>query len=160
MAEYPDIYNDDRLFVGWTRLLILSEIAWPNDPVLPVNVSRSVVRYLVERDILTLAGYQFQLRGYPAERASRSESGRHAATVRWERARDADAYADALRAQYERSAETMPRKSKSKSNEEVFSNGGVIPSKAIQGVRAKRRAPADVPDEHSGERRDENVPKH
>lgn len=95
IREYPDIYDNDRLFATWMRFLVGSEKAWPNDPELPRWVTTATLNTLVAKEVLTVTGFHYQLRGYRAERERRANIGRAGAHAKWHANASAIAHANA-----------------------------------------------------------------
>lgn len=87
IEEYPDIYDDDRAFATWTRLLILAEGTHPQPAPLPRKVSGAVLNKLIDVGLVTLlAGDRYRVKGLEAERARRAVESKNGGTVRAENA--------------------------------------------------------------------------
>src|SRR5687767_9112879 len=85
VKEYPDIYNDDRAWAAWTRLLMQADGAYPAPAPLPRRLTTSVLRKLTDSGLVRLTpdGHHYTIRGQDAERRRRSEHARRAAQERW-----------------------------------------------------------------------------
>ena len=98
--EYPEVYDDDRLYACWSRLLVAAEKAWPVLPEVPRSTKRSALARLVEIGLVLLVHpHRFRIRGHEAERARRAESARKSAAVRWQSERNANAMQERERGQ-------------------------------------------------------------
>lgn len=90
--KFRDVYPDDALFAAWVRLLMMADEAYPEPAHLPVGIRKSVVKKLVDAQIITVFGQSlFRVVGLDAERRRRSEPKRAAAEARWSVKPDADA---------------------------------------------------------------------
>lgn len=112
IADFPKVYESDRLFAAWMRLLVGAEKAWPNDPEVPRRVSPATLAALVEEGVVTVSGYHYRLRGYHAERKRRAEVGKAGANARWHANASANGHANA-------SAHAIRRTRTRESNEEA-----------------------------------------
>lgn len=104
--EYPDVFDDDRAFATWLRLLILAEGAHPQPAPLPGTVRKSVLTKLIDEGLVTLLpGGRYRVKGLAQERERRAEQGRKGANARWSQS---EGNAKAMPAQSERIATAMP----------------------------------------------------
>jgi hypothetical protein len=75
--KFDGIYDDDRHFAAWVRLLMAADATWPASCQLPASARKSSVKALVEAGIVDLRpGNRFRIRGLDAERERRAEAGR------------------------------------------------------------------------------------
>lgn len=95
IEEFPRIYEDDRLFATWTRLLIGAEKAWPNDPEIPRRVRPATLAYLIEQGVLRVSGYHYHLLGFQKDRRRRADGGKAGATAKWHANASANGHANA-----------------------------------------------------------------
>lgn len=82
-AEYPDLYANSTTLGDFMKLLVESELAWPNHPEFPRSVRKSSITTFIERGLVEVAGYGFRLRGFAAERQRRTDKAKAAAEGRW-----------------------------------------------------------------------------
>ena len=94
--EFRAVYDDDRAFAAWARLLMLADASWPMRPPLPRSVRPAIVRQLVAAKVLILDGDDYTVLGLDAERERRRESGRIGAAKRWQSDGNANASAMAM----------------------------------------------------------------
>lgn len=86
IAEYPDVYRDDRAFAAWIWCLVTAEKAWPAQPELPRAVSGRGLKMLMDAGLVALGPrHTYALLGHDAERTRRSEMASQNATLRWNR---------------------------------------------------------------------------
>lgn len=84
IEEFPAIYDDDRTFATWVRLLILADGTYPQPAPLPFGVKSAVVKQLVDAGLVTLVTRnRYRIRGQVAERERRSAQGVPGAKARW-----------------------------------------------------------------------------
>jgi hypothetical protein len=117
VEEYPDIYNDDRAWAAWTRLLQQADMAWPAPAALPRWLRSNVLAKLETAELVSVStdGNHYRIRGMAAERRRRSDHARHAARERWSNA-DGNPPSNAGG-----NAQTMPRRDETRKDE--TSNG-------------------------------------
>lgn len=96
IRDYPTVYANDHAFACWMRLLVVAEQMWPMVPELPRSAKSSSLRVLVDAGLIATDGTSFAIKGHAQERGMRSGLARHAADVRWQSGRNADAHADAM----------------------------------------------------------------
>lgn len=94
--EFRAVYEDDRAFAAWARLLMLADASWPMRPPLPRSVRPRIVRQLVTAGVLILDGDAYTVLGLDAERTRRRDSGRIGAAKRWQSDGNANASAMAM----------------------------------------------------------------
>jgi hypothetical protein len=84
--KFSEIYGDDHHLATWLRLLLVADSAWPAAAPLPVGVRPSSVAALAKVGLIDLQEHRhYRVHGLDAERTKRSQSGRIAAVVRWQR---------------------------------------------------------------------------
>jgi hypothetical protein len=84
--KFDGIREDVRLFGSWSLLLVVADMAWPAPAFVPPTVPRSAYGRLVASGLIDdLGGHRFRVHGMGKEREKRSESGRIAAAVRWQK---------------------------------------------------------------------------
>ena len=106
IEEYPDVYDDDRAFATWMRLLILAEGTHPQPAPLPHGIKNPVLSKLVDEGLVTLLpGNRYRVKGLAAERERRADKGRKGANARWSQS---EGTADAMQTHSERNAKAMP----------------------------------------------------
>ena len=82
--KFIGVYDDDRHFATWVRLLIGAEAKWPASADLPTTCRKASVDFLVSQRIVTLGtNGRYRIQGLDAERARRADNARNAAAVRW-----------------------------------------------------------------------------
>src|SRR5688500_18410901 len=75
--EYPEVYDDDRAFAAWMRLLVTAEGSHPAPAQLPRKVKPGPLATLVDRGLVVLLpGDRYRVKGLAAERERRSEAAR------------------------------------------------------------------------------------
>ena len=75
--KFSTVFDDDRLFATWVRLLIEADKAHPSTAHVPEGTSRSAVRALSDLGIVDLGtGSRYRIHGLDAERAARSDAAR------------------------------------------------------------------------------------
>lgn len=82
--EFKAVYEDDRTFAAWARLLMLADASWPMRPPLPRSVRPAILRRLTEAGVLILDGDEYTVLGLDAERERRRDAGRIGAAKRWQ----------------------------------------------------------------------------
>lgn len=88
MTEKPTVWNDDRLLAAWTRLLVMSDQAWPAPAPLPRWLSLKTFDRLCEHGVLETAGSgYFRFAHLDEERGQRSKQASQSASLRWARPR-------------------------------------------------------------------------
>lgn len=77
IREYPEVYDDDRLYANWMRLLVIADQAYPGDGIMPKRASTAAVKKLVTYGLveLTLTD-RYRIKGLDADRERRSAQGR------------------------------------------------------------------------------------
>ena len=88
--DFDGVYESDRLFAMWTRLLMAADAFWPNSAPLP-HKSPALSSLIEKGIVIPLRGNRYTIKGLSAERERRSSSARNAAAVRWQNARSAQA---------------------------------------------------------------------
>lgn len=83
--EYLEIYNDDRTFATFVRLLLLADGTYPAPPPVPRNVRRAALLTLIAAGLLELTedGDHYRIKGLVAERQRRKKQAKDAADKRW-----------------------------------------------------------------------------
>ena len=80
---FAAVYENDRAFATWVRMLMLADAMWPASAPLPSK--SSTVRYLIDSGlVIERSGSRYTIRGLDKERQSRSDSARNAAAMRWQ----------------------------------------------------------------------------
>jgi hypothetical protein len=83
--KFAAIYDDDRHFATYCRLLMIAEGAWPASAHLPATARPTSVKALADARIIDpQPGSRYRIHGLDAERVRRSEHGRHASKARWD----------------------------------------------------------------------------
>lgn len=119
--DFEGVYDDDRLFATWVRMLMTADAFWPNSA--PINVASRAVRTLIDRGlVIPLRGNRYTIKGLAAERERRSASARNAAAVRW---------------QSDGNAHAMPRREE-KRREEGIENASALRPHAANGNGQRR----------------------
>lgn len=96
-AKFAGIYDDDRCFATWVRLLLLADSMWPAPADIPRNANPKAVSLLTLAGLLDLApNHRYRIHGMDAERNARSIQASNAAGSRW-------AYAERMPSQDEQS---------------------------------------------------------
>ena len=122
--DFEGVFESDRLFAMWTRMLMAADAFWP--ATAPMPHKSPALSSLVERGlVIPLRGNRYTIKGLSAERERRSASARNAAAVRW---------------QSDSSAKAMPRRDETRIEEKRDSHAN--------GVRPK---PTVKPGEHAGQ---------
>lgn len=77
IREFPEVYDDDRLYANWMRLLVIADQAYPGDGIMPKRASSTAVKKLVGYGLveLTLTD-RYRIKGLDADRERRSAQGR------------------------------------------------------------------------------------
>lgn len=108
IANFPQVWDSDRLLATWLRLLALADKLWPSPAELPRGVSPAAVKSLTEAGLLdVLPKHRFTVRGLDAWRKRKQDAARNAAETRWGNAEgnaDSNATGNALP-----SPKAMPR---------------------------------------------------
>lgn len=87
---FAQVYENDRAFAAWVRMLIVADAMWPASAPMPSK--SGAVRLLIESGlVIERPGNRYTIRGLDKERQSRSDSARNAAAVRWQSKRNASA---------------------------------------------------------------------
>lgn len=82
-AEYPEIYRNSATLGDFLKLIVESELAWPNHPEVPGSVRKSSIATFLEVGLIRIVGYGYELRGFTAERQRRTDKAKDAADRRW-----------------------------------------------------------------------------
>lgn len=107
--DFAGVYESDRLFAMWTRMLMAADAFWPNSAPMP-HKSPALSSLIEKGLVIPLRGNRYTIKGLSAERERRSASARNAAAVRW---------------QSDRNALAMPRRDE-KRIEEGFANANAM----------------------------------
>lgn len=84
IANYTEIWDDDRALATWLRLLVIADKLWPSPAELPRGISRASLDKLVSAGLVQLVKpYRFRLRGLDAQRQRQRDSAKAAADARW-----------------------------------------------------------------------------
>lgn len=84
IANFPDVWDDDRLLATWLRLFALADKLWPTPAELPRGVSDATVRRLAKSGLLDLVSkHRYTVRGLDAKRNAASNAASNAARTRW-----------------------------------------------------------------------------
>jgi hypothetical protein len=96
MDEFPTVYDSDSQLATFVRLLLTADKYYPQHPPMPPRTP--TVQALIRHSLIVPSEdhRSFTVKGLEAERERRSAPGKHAASVRWQSARNADAYANAM----------------------------------------------------------------
>ena len=93
--KFKGVFEDDRLFATWVRLLMAAETAWPSSADIPRSARRASMLALESRRIIELVpGQRFRVVGLDAERQRRRDRAQTAADYRWHADSIADGNAD------------------------------------------------------------------
>jgi hypothetical protein len=84
IANFPDVWDNDRLLATWLRLLALADKLWPTPAELPRAVSTASVKALADAGLIALLPkHRFVVRGLDAVRKRRKDAASTAANHRW-----------------------------------------------------------------------------
>lgn len=129
-AEHPDLYANSTTLGDFMKLLVESELAWPNHPEFPRSVRQKSITTFIEEGLIRVAGYGYQLRGFAAERERRSA---HAATAA--SARHARSMPGAGNGHASGNAQNLPKtKKKDEEEREAEQEARAITARATNGV--------------------------
>lgn len=99
--KFVSVYDNDRAFATWARLLMAADQAWPASASIPRAASRTAIALLVTAGLIELMpGGRYRIVGMDAERERRQGQAQDAAEARWGHARSnaaSNAGADARR---------------------------------------------------------------
>ncbi len=85
--KFASVYDNDRHFATWCRLLMIAEGAWPASAHLPRTARTATIEELRRVGLIDLqGGDRYRIHGLDAERASRARESRNGGTVRAESA--------------------------------------------------------------------------
>lgn len=105
---FAAVFDDDRSFGSWVKLLMVADAMWPASAPLPSR--NPTIRRLIECGlVIEKPGNRYTIRGLDKERAQRRDSARIGAAKRWDNARNAFA---------------MPRRDETRKDEQGIWNGG------------------------------------
>jgi hypothetical protein len=124
---FERVYDNDHALATWVRLLLMADAMYPTSAPMPPR--NPTVRLLIDCGlVIQRPGNRYSIRGLEAEGERRSEIGRYAAAVRYQR---------------ERSANAVP--SKAEQSKEQQSNGANAPESTgvFMGMRPKASADAE-----------------
>lgn len=86
-SEYPEIYRNSATLGDFLKLIVESELAWPNHPEVPGSVRKSSIATFLEVGLIRIVGYGYELRGFSAERQRRTDHAQKGARARYGHAR-------------------------------------------------------------------------
>ena len=103
IANYPGVWDDDRMLATWLRLLVIADKLWPSPAEVPKGVRTRELGRLVELGLVQeLPHHRFRLKGLDARRQRQREAAKAAADARWNAASNAEGNAGRI-------AKAMPR---------------------------------------------------
>jgi hypothetical protein len=108
---FASVYDNDRAFACWVRMLMLADAMWPaSAPMPPKNAT---VRQLLDSGlVIEKPQNRYTVRGLDKERQERRDSARNAAAKRWHSAGNAGA-----------SGNSMPRRDETSKDEQGLLRG-------------------------------------
>lgn len=84
IANFTEIWDDDRALATWVRLFALADKQWPSPAEMPRGARASVVKKLVECGlVILLPNHRYGIRGLDAQRKRKSEQAKAAAAARY-----------------------------------------------------------------------------
>jgi hypothetical protein len=84
--KFATIYNDDRHFATWVRLLIAADGVWPEPADVPLHARKASLRALADAGILDLLqGGMFRIHGLDKERGARRKKAQANVRARYDR---------------------------------------------------------------------------
>lgn len=87
IANFAEVWDDDRVLATWLRLLANADKLWPSPAELPRGAKPSIVKQLVSVELIELLpNHRYKVRGLDAQRQRRSDVARNAASNRWSNA--------------------------------------------------------------------------
>lgn len=89
--EYPHVYDDDRSWAAYTRLLMLADASWPLRPPVPASTNRKALAVLAGAGLVIIDRDSYTIRGLEKLRTEKRDAARNAAVQRWHSASNADA---------------------------------------------------------------------
>jgi len=99
IANYPGVWDDDRMLATWLRLLVIADKLWPSPADIPRGVRTRELAQLVKLELVQeLPNHRFRLRGLDARRKRQQEIAKSAASARWNAPRNAPSNASASHA--------------------------------------------------------------
>lgn len=128
-AEYPEIYRNSATLGDFLKLIVESELAWPNHPEVPGSVRKSSIATFLEVGLIRIVGYGYELRGFTAERQRRTDKAKDAADRRWGASGNAPSMLGADAGHASGTAQNVPKTKKKDEEEDEY-------LEAEQGVRA------------------------
>lgn len=82
--KFEGIYEDDRAYATWGRMLFAAEGAWPAPADIPRSAHPKTVALLASRGLIDLLpGHRFRMHGLDAERSRRRNAARIGAAAKW-----------------------------------------------------------------------------
>lgn len=73
--KFQHVYDDDRAFAAWVRLLMIADQAWPATAHLPAGIRRQAVEILAGAGLVDLQpGGRYRIHGLDAERTRRRDA--------------------------------------------------------------------------------------
>lgn len=80
--DFEGVYESDRLFAMWMRMLMAADAMWPVSAPMP-HKSPALSSLVAKGLVIPMRGNRYTIKGLSAERERRSASARNAAAVRW-----------------------------------------------------------------------------
>lgn len=148
--KFASIYDDDRHFATWCRLLMIAEGAWPASAHLPRTAREASVKALADVGLVDLLpGDRYRIHGLDREREHRAERASRAADARWaQKPEQSTSNADAMprRAEQSKDEQSTAEQSGASDPADVYwTLTGRYPTKAALGWIDR------ITDEHGGD---------
>lgn len=84
IANFPQVWDDDKALATWLRLLALADKLWPSPAEMPRGVSATAVKVLTGCGLVEhLPRHRFRIRGLDSQRQRRVDAAKNAAAGRW-----------------------------------------------------------------------------
>lgn len=131
---FEKVYNNDHALAQWLRMLLIADAMYPTSAPMPPR--NPTVRLLIGAGLVVeKPGNRYSMRGLSAERERRSEIGRNAAAVRYQKSSTANA---------------MPNRTEHNKAEQGNGQSPAIPSAdTFMGWKPRTRiSPSDVERQH------------
>ena len=103
---FADVWLDDRALATWVRMLVDADAMYPRQPKLPPRVTPAMKHLIEVGLVIPTSMGRYTVLGLEKERERRSARGRAAAHARYATGANGRT-ADAVQAQYERSAPAL-----------------------------------------------------